>query len=264
MGLGFKDGMDNGVYRATKDHISISELKLFNFSPYKYKYEILDGKKKDSTTSQRLGTLFHMALLEPQHFKDNVVAFSDLRSKAAYTTKSMGMEVCKSSDYQSICEAREEVYRNEYIKNILDGAAKELSAFWQHPTGIKCKCRFDAINLEKKVILDLKTCQDISKFKNQVDWYGYAMQAAFYMDCAKALTGNDFTFQFLAVEMESPYLHKIFEMSPKRYLQAKAEYENILDRFSYAKEHNYYPHPIEEIEILEPKGGDQAYTMEEI
>lgn len=257
MGIGFHEGVENTAYRAVKDHVSVSELKLFNYSPYKYKCEVLEGKKKDSSKSQQLGTLFHMALLEPEVFKTNVVAFSDLRSKAAYSTRSMGMEICRSDDYHSIVAARDEVLKNDYVRSTLEGAKKELSAFWAHPIGLKCKCRFDAINLEKKIILDVKTCRDLAEFKRQINWYGYAMQAAFYTDCAKAITGDDFTFQFLAVELDAPYLYKVFEVSNGLYLESKAKYENILEKYKYSFDNNYYPHPSEEIEVLEPQGGLQ-------
>lgn len=251
MGYGFKEGMENSEYRSQKAFISISELKLFSKSPYKYKHEILEDNKKESSSAQKLGTLFHLAMLEPAEF-EKVRAFPDLRSAKAKEAAAQGLVTCNQDDYESVVAARHAVLNNEYCRKILAGCKTELSAFWKHPTtGVDGKCRFDAINFDEKIIFDVKTCRDLEEFKRQIKWYGYDMQAAFYSDCAKVLYGEEFKFQFLAVEMNSPYLFKIFEVTPGRMKQACSKYERELHKFKSAIENDYFPHPSEEIEMLE-------------
>lgn len=262
MGQGFLD-IANDYYRSKIDHISVSELKLFNYSPYTYKYTYLDKNKKQSTRSQSLGTLFHMALLEPELFKDEVVAFKDLRVSAALSAKGSGKTICRQDEYEAVIAARDAVLANTYVADILGEAKKETSVFWKWPgLGIDCKCRFDAINHQKKIILDVKTCQSISKFKQQIDWYGYDLQAAFYTECAKSQTGEDHIFQFLVVEMEAPYLFKVFEVTPQLNADARARVERMLLAFKTARDSNYYPHPSEEIEMLYPKNKSQVMYEE--
>lgn len=252
MGQGFQD-LANDLYRSKVDHISISELKAYSYSPYKYKYEILDGiSKAPPSKSQSLGTLFHTALLEPDIFEKNVEAFSDLRVSAALEAKNKGVFVCRKTDYNNVLYARAEVLKNEYVRSVLQGAKCEASVFWEHPLGVKAKCRFDSVNVDKKIILDVKTCQSLDRFRSQVKWYGYDMQAAFYTDCAKQVTGDDYVFQFLVCEMESPYLYKIYEMSPELLKEARNKYEEILLRYKHSIETGYFPHPAEQIEMLYP------------
>lgn len=253
MGHGFKEGMANGEYRSRKEFISITELKLFKYSPYKYKHEVLCGNKKESSSSQKLGTLFHLAMLEPSEF-EKVAAFPDLRSAKAKEAVAAGKFVCNQDDYNNVVAARHAVLKNEHVRKVLNEDCKtELSAFWRHPMGVDAKCRFDAINLKQNIIFDVKTCRDLEEFKRQIKWYGYDMQAAFYTDCAQILYGEPFKFQFLVVEMNEPYLYKIFEMTQKRQVQASQKYEAILEKYKYAIENDYFPHPSEEIEMLEPE-----------
>ncbi len=253
MGQGFLE-LANDVYRAKIDHISISELKLFNHSPYRYKHEILDRNKKDQTKSQSLGTLFHLAILEPEVFDKSVVAFKDLRTSAALAAKNEGLIVARTDDYENVLAARAEVLKPPYVSEILNGAKTEASVFWQWPTlNIDCKCRFDIVNVDRAVILDVKTCQSLDKFVSQVEWYGYDLQAAFYTQCAESFTDKKFKFQFLAVEMEPPYLYKIYEVSTDLAFNSRVRVNEMLKKFKSARESNHYPHPSEEIEMLYPK-----------
>ncbi len=253
MGPAFVD-IANGLYRAKIDHISVSELKLFNYMPYLYKHQYIDKAKKKQTDSQGLGTLFHLALLEPDEFH-KVLPFKDLRTSAAIKAKAEGILTCKQSDYDNVVAAKAEVLKNPAVAAMLDACKKEASVFWKWPgLDLLCKCRFDAVNVDEAVIFDVKTCQSIGKFKQQIDWYGYDLQAAFYTTCASLLyPDKKWKFQFLVVEMEDPYLYKVFEVSDVLMVDATDRLTDMLHDFKKARDSNHFPHPSEEIEMLFPK-----------
>jgi len=262
MGIGFSE-IANDLYRSKIDHISVSELKLFNYSPYRYKYQYLDKNQKSATKSQSLGTLFHLALLEPKVFDESVRPFKDLRTSKALEAKGAGFIVARTDDYEAVIEARDAVLKNEYVKSVLATAKTEASVFWRWPgTDIDCKCRFDIVNVDQGIILDVKTCQSLEKFENQVDFYGYDVQAAFYTQCAESFIDKKFKFQFLAVEMEAPYLFKIYEVTPELAFDAHTRCYKMLMDFKAAKQSNYFPHPSEEVGLLYPRNSKQVMYQE--
>lgn len=54
------------------------------------------------------------------------------------------------------------------------------------------KGKFDAINLDTRVVVDVKTTSDIKNFQDSIKLYNYDIQAAFYLNLAHQLTGEEY------------------------------------------------------------------------
>lgn len=94
------------------------------------------------------------------------------------------------------------------------GGKPEQSAFWTDPeTGIDCRARFDWLpaldNRGRLIVPDYKTARaaDLDSIGRSLDDYGYARQAAWYLDAVKALgLAEAAAFVFVVQEKTAPYL----------------------------------------------------------
>jgi hypothetical protein len=94
----------------------------------------------------------------------------------------------------------------------------ELSALWQDSeTAMACKCRFDKLATvgAKPVIVELKTTKDAgpNSFGKDLYSYGYAAQAAYYVDAHKIITGTDAMHVFVAVENSAPWAVAVYMLT---------------------------------------------------
>ncbi len=94
------------------------------------------------------------------------------------------------------------------------GGKPEQSAFWTCPeTGVDCRARFDWLpaldNRGRLIVPDYKTARgaDLISIGRSLDDYGYARQAAWYLDGVKVLgLAEAAAFVFVVQEKTAPYL----------------------------------------------------------
>lgn len=99
----------------------------------------------------------------------------------------------------------------------------ELSGFWTDPpSGIRRRVRFDWLRHtqpgRRRIIADYKTCAaaDEESLQKAFVNFGYHRQAAWYLDGAKALCGDDTdpVFVFICQEKTPPYLVNVVQPDP--------------------------------------------------
>lgn len=95
----------------------------------------------------------------------------------------------------------------------------EASLFWvDERTGIWRRARLDWLSNQtgrRLIVPDLKTCKSAQRdeFAKSAANYGYAQQAAYYLDGVRALElGDDPVFLFVAVEKTPPYLVNVIQL----------------------------------------------------
>lgn len=133
------------------------------------------------------------------------------------------------------------------------GGAVELSGFWiDQETGVECRIRPDLLAMG--AIHDLKSCRDagIDGFAKAIAQYGYDIQAAYYTDGYKALTGETLPFIFIAAETDAPYAVAVYQADRQMIEVGRKKYRAALQLYKWCKERDYWPsyQPDGEIETI--------------
>jgi len=246
--------MPADVYHA-HDSISNTGLKLMMRSPAHYKYS--DVKDK-STRFKVAGSALHMACLEPHIFYDTYVLLrsSENRMSREYkeAKKEFGEEFVLVKPEIEKIEGMAKSLSKSRIYSCIDNynCDKELSGFAIDPeTGLMCRHRFDAII--DGIAIDLKTTTDARPhaFSKKILDFGYHIQAAFYADQHRWITGDDIEkFIFAAIETSAPYAVKIYELEQESIEAGRKKYRQALNEYAQCKATDTWPAYDQEIETI--------------
>lgn len=186
-----------------------------------------------TTDAMIQGKLIHALVLEPDDVRDYFAVFNgDRRTKAGkdeYAELSNSFCVVSQSVFDeaaAVAEAmRNHTFYGATVGDFLDhpGTLKEVALFWDQEFEfegenftVPCKCKFDAINPELEIILDLKSTTDASpdKFAKSVLYpenSGAYLQSAFYRMAAGM---EKYRFLFLACEKKTPFCTGLYSVDP--------------------------------------------------
>lgn len=229
-------------------------------------YENYVTNPPEPTPAMQLGTAFHTALLEPDRFGETFVVAPkfDRRTKDGKAAAE-AWEAENAGKTALTAEQMEAIQSMAYLVRCHTGAAKllssglaEMSGFWVDPgTGIECKCRPDWLAMEGNTItgiVDVKTCCDASAdgFARSIASLGYDVQAAFYQDGIKTLTGRTIPFYFIAVEKDAPYAVAAYKAGDEVIEVGRAKYRGALQLLKWCRENDRWPayQPNGEIETI--------------
>ena len=243
-GIYTADQLSNAEYHAGPG-ISCTGLKKIAVSPAHFKY----GDFKQ-TAAMAMGSATHSAILEPDSFAKQYVtlpAGKDRRSAeykalcAAHGTDN----VLVSADASQISAMQLAVRANPVANKWLyqEQGRNELSVYAKDPeTGILVRCRFDRL-LDRGFSPDLKTTTDASPrgFSNAIAKYGYAFQAAFYLDTYFWATGQRLeSFGFIAVESKAPYNVMCYRLDDESIEVGRGQYRSALNTYANCLETGVY------------------------
>lgn len=213
--------MTPGIYNMTNDEyhsekaMSSSGLKELDKSPAHFQY--WQDNPTDPTPAMIFGTIFHMAILEPDRFLKDVVPYTGAkRGKAWESFKEQNEDryVLSTEEFTKILEMQDSVLRNPVVSSLLENAIIEESIFWNDPAfDFLCKCRPDIRRPDLGIVADLKTCADASPeaFSKATHNYKYASQAAWYLNGVnQAQDVRHDTFLFICIEKSPPFLTAIY------------------------------------------------------
>lgn len=186
-GLSFKNfdpTETNESYHASVG-LSNSGLKLFAKTPRHF----LMSEPTEETASQRIGTLTHMAILEPDRFAKTVVAIDGHRGskdvkEAIAIAEANGSYVCKTQEFRDAVEMAESILLSKNTSALLTGGIPEASIRAIHPElNFMMKCKPDYFIPSKGIVVDLKTFTDldIPNIERQVFRMKYHWQSIFYL-----------------------------------------------------------------------------------
>lgn len=250
------------------DAVNWSTLKHFFKSPAHVK-AYMDTPPRD-TKATTLGTLQHMALLEPEKLKDECIAapdFGPLRktdtttseegkanklAKLDFYEQNKGKNIIPAADYEKLIGMSQAVYANKECSTLLKSIEiTEMPIFWDD-NGVKCKGLVDMYS-KKGIIIDLKTTEDCRYhiFQKKAVQYGYFGQATYYLRGAEKAGLKADHFIWIVVETVAPYAVQIFTLPDL----AKIAFNNVIDafllRYSTCKQLDKWPPYSTEIQSLE-------------
>lgn len=170
--------------------------------------------------------------------------------KAAYQEifeANPGKGVLSFDDWQKVCAIYNAVKEHPWASKLLAENVSEQTVVWEDKgTGLLCKSRPDSVPDEGKMaLIDLKTTADASEngFTRSIIKYGYARQAAMYLDGYNAATGSKAdAFIFVAVEPGPPHRTEVYLLDDDFIAWGREEYKRLLAIEKRCRTEKDYPH----------------------
>lgn len=253
---GLYEGIPEDEYHRSAG-VSVSTLKRFAEAPAKALV------RRPETKSLAIGSLVHMALLQP-HLLEQTYYVTDLdrisdREKATKDEreKAQGRELVKRKDWDAAMRLRDAVMRHPTVRDLIvpEHLILETSMYWTDPvTGLLCRGRADVIRMDWRVLIDIKSTEDASRegFAKSVGNYRYHWQDWFYRwGLGHAAGWRPESFVFISVEKEEPYLVGCYELTPQTLEKAEREVRDMLDAYAECTRTGIWPGYSEALEPLD-------------
>lgn len=234
---GIHSDIPASAYHAMTDYVSKSYLKRLDKCPAAAKVP------QEDTPAMAFGRASHVFLLEGEEafIKECAVipAGIDRRTKAGkedwahFEAMNQGKTIITAEEFRKIIEMRQALQKHPFAPKLLADGVSEQTVIWMDAeTGLPCKCRPDRIpSGNKGVLVDLKTCSCAAEYEfcRDVVKYGYAMQAALYLDGLNTVTGNEYdAFCFIALSKEPPYQTEVYILDGEFIQYGRDEYRRLL------------------------------------
>ena len=200
-----------------RQYLSNSDISVLLSNPLNFK------KPSPSNSAFLIGGYFHTCILEPDKLKKYKVIESSTRNTKMYKELSGG-ELCLLQHEVDMIEVmRDKLFANSICKEFIQNETND----YEQPgivelEGNMWKGKADIINHDEKLIIDLKTTNDITKFKSSAYRYNYDSQAYIYRKMF------DYDFLFIAIDKNTHQIG-IFDCSDRFY-------ESGLDKVKKATE----------------------------
>lgn len=236
------ENLDADIYRS-KDGISASDIKyiLPPKTPAHYYAYITDQIKREETRAFLIGTLSHLAVLEPDKLEKAFVVRPDsidLRTKDGKAWKeSVGSTpILDATEATMLAGIQASVAKHPAACELLANSKKEVSLFATHRNGLKLKGRIDVLG--NGFIADVKTAEagDMQNFASAIFRYNYHVQAAMYCQ----LAGVE-RFTFIAVEKAPPFAVAVYELSPAALQVGMNAVNDALELIAQCQDSNHWP-----------------------
>ena len=234
--------------------LSASGCKTILKAPAKFNHEQLQGNpvRKDVFD---FGSAAH-ALVLGVGAEIVVIDAPDWRTKDAKQAKAdayaAGQVPILAKDHRIVQAMADVLHAHPIAGALLDGTKggkAEQSMFWQ-ADGIWKRALADwlpvPIDGERFIVTDYKTAADegaeVNQFSKSVVNYGYASQAAWYLEGAMTLLGvKDPAFLFVCQEKVAPYLVSVVELSAELLLMGEQRNAQAVRLFKECRATGVWP-----------------------
>jgi hypothetical protein len=191
-----------------KDCIGSSFVKTFADRSAAHAHETIVNPS-DPTPTLTIGSAFHSLVAG---------ATDEVRVVDKPKTAQQDGEIYQihTSTYNSIMAMIDAMTHHPIAKKLMPIPDKEVTGIWHDVNNrLWCKIRPDAIDHERRIIVDWKSTADASydAFNKDIAKFGYHVSAAWYKWGVKELTGHDYAFVAVAVEKSPPYGINCFNIS---------------------------------------------------
>ncbi len=228
--------------------VGSSGLKTILKSVGLFRFE--QSQKRTPTKAMNFGSCFHLAVLEPKRFKDEVVVMPEFKGtgmyakKDAWLTENHGKLVLSSDEMADCLLMLKSISAHNVASSLLVGGVPELSYFWTDlETGINCKVRPD-FKRNSGALVDIKTTGDASleEFSRSILNYGYHISGSFYLEGVSKVLGQEFDkFIIIAIEKTPPYALAVYEIDFGTLEKGRELTRRALIKLKSARDQNHYP-----------------------
>lgn len=204
---------------ALSPSVNWSTLKVLGDSPLHYQHA--KGHSKPSTPSMKVGTVTHIAVLEPHRWEPDVAVWDGGRrgtnAHKAWAKEHEGQFQINDVEAKTALAMGAAVRANhEAMALLAEGHAEVVVEWFDLMAGMWCKARIDwlIIKDDRAIIADFKTTRSLDRraFSSQVASMGYHSQLAHYAAGVAAVTGLPVDVFIIAVESSAPHDVGVFEL----------------------------------------------------
>ena len=172
-----------------------------------------------------VGGYFHTAILEPNKLKKYKIVESSTRNTKAYKEISGGEMCLLQHEVDNLEMLIDTIKANNVCKGLIEGinveyeqpGIKEIEGLWW-------KGKADIVNHDERLIVDLKTTSDITKFRSSAFRYNYDSQAYIY----RKIFGYDLI--FIAIDKKTGQIG-IFDCSDAFYESGKDKVQQAVEQY---------------------------------
>ena len=183
------------------------------------------GKQQAQRPAFLVGGYFHTAILEPDKLKNFKIVEATTRNTKVYKEISGGEMCLLKNEVDQIELMTEKMLNNEVCRDLIrSGNVKYEQPEITELEGQMWKGKADIVNHDEKLIIDLKTTADITKFKYSASKYNYDSQAYIY----SKLFGYEML--FIAIDKNTHQIG-IFDCSPEFYARGKDKVERAVQAY---------------------------------
>ena len=183
------------------------------------------GKQQAQRPAFLVGGYFHTAILEPDKLKNFKIVEATTRNTKVYKEISGGEMCLLKHEVDQIELMTEKMLDNEVCRDLIrSGNVKYEQPEITELEGQMWKGKADIVNHDEKLIIDLKTTADITKFKYSASKYNYDSQAYIY----SKLFGYEML--FIVIDKNTHQIG-IFDCSPEFYARGKDKVERAVQAY---------------------------------
>tara|TARA_A100000172_G_scaffold6035_1_gene3440 strand:- start:495 stop:1226 length:732 start_codon:yes stop_codon:yes gene_type:complete len=184
-------------------------------------------KPKPSSPAFLVGGYFHTAILEPNKLKSFKIVEASTRNTKAYKEISDGELCLLKHEVDQIELMTQAVMDNDVCRDLIKPLLGQVE--YEEPRVGKIhdqmwKGKADIINHEDKLIIDLKTTNDIDKFQWSASKYNYDSQAYIY----STLFGYEMLFMVID---KNTHQIGLFDCSPDFYKRGEDKVRKACDAY---------------------------------
>ena len=188
------------------------------------------------TPAMLLGSITHMAILQPEIFDDHFIFAPDINKRtkagkeewAEFEAANADKRVITSDQYDYAFAMQKAVAAHPMASELLKEGKAEQSCFWNDErTGKECKARIDWLT-GGNVIADLKTAASAHPFafSRSCHDFKYHWQDAWYTRGAQA---DDF--YFIVVEKDAPHVVEVYRLTDEAKELGRIQIDAALDKY---------------------------------
>jgi len=202
-----------------KKYLSNSDISTLLTNP------LALGQKMANRPAFLVGGYFHTAILEPEKLKNFKIVEATTRNTKAYKEISGGEMCLLKHEVDQIELMTEKMLSNEVCNDLI----RSGNVDYEQPEiteleGQMWKGKADIVNHDEKLIIDLKTTADLSKFRYSAAKYNYDSQAYIY----SKLFGYEML--FIAIDKNTHQIG-IFDCSPEFYERGKDKVKRAVEAY---------------------------------
>ncbi len=236
--------LDFETYLRLENYMHSSELKTLQQSINHY----LSRTSYKQTDAMKMGSLGHTMILEMEAFSERykVKQKYDRRkplekaedNRITEEAQKEGLTLITQDEFMLAQTWRDNVNKNPFTSKVFLNSygENEVSGFYKHPDfeDIYGAFRVDKLIKERKLAIDLKIMLSASPyaFISSVKKFRYDIQAAWYLDGLKELTGDVYEFVFVVCEKGTPNNVQTYTLSEQSLENARADIRAIIKKFT--------------------------------